>query len=140
MSSRNFGNQGPEIPHLSKGEVADLRSDVDAAFTSLEGEIYTTDPKVFWVAPATIMDIEEDYPLTIGGQGFGTDTTKVQVLLGETIALEVQAGMTDDQMEAVILAADLATLPVVPGGLTMALRLAVDGKQAPPVFIMVTGV
>ncbi len=32
MASRSMRDQGAAIPHLSKGEIADLRSDVDAAF------------------------------------------------------------------------------------------------------------
>lgn len=39
MASKSMEAQGPEIPHLSKGELADLRRDVDAAFEA--GELYT---------------------------------------------------------------------------------------------------
>lgn len=39
MVSKSMENQGAAIPHLSKGEIADLRSDVDAAFA--EGELFT---------------------------------------------------------------------------------------------------
>lgn len=45
MASKTFGNQAPKISHLVHagkgglaGEIADLRSDVDAAFTKLESE------------------------------------------------------------------------------------------------------
>lgn len=36
MASKSFSTQRPNIPHLSKGEVGDLRSDVEAAFTACE--------------------------------------------------------------------------------------------------------
>lgn len=36
MSSVSFGTQGPAIPHLSTGEVADLRRDVEAGFVEIE--------------------------------------------------------------------------------------------------------
>lgn len=39
MTSKSMEAQGPAIPHLSKGELADLRADVDAAFEA--GELYT---------------------------------------------------------------------------------------------------
>lgn len=38
MASKTFGQQRPDIPHLSIGEVKDLREDVEAAFTQLEGD------------------------------------------------------------------------------------------------------
>jgi hypothetical protein len=37
MTSRAMRDQGAAIPHLSKGEIRDLRLDVDAAFKILEG-------------------------------------------------------------------------------------------------------
>ncbi len=38
MSSRYFGPQQAAIPHLSKHEIADLRSDVEAAFSLQQDE------------------------------------------------------------------------------------------------------
>lgn len=38
-TSRSFGTQTPAIPHLAKGEVGDLRKDVDAAFLALEADV-----------------------------------------------------------------------------------------------------
>ena len=41
MGSRSFSGEKPVIPHLAKfgSEVADLRGDVEAAFTRIEGEV-----------------------------------------------------------------------------------------------------
>lgn len=50
MASRSFGNKLPKRSHLVKpgsglrGEIADLRSDIDEAFESLEGEIVPPPP------------------------------------------------------------------------------------------------
>ena len=48
MESKSMELEGPAIPHLSKGEIADLRGDVDRAFET--GELYTA--KVTILAPA----------------------------------------------------------------------------------------
>lgn len=40
--SRAMRDQGAAIPHLSKGEIADLRSDVDAALKTIEDKPYLT--------------------------------------------------------------------------------------------------
>ena len=37
--SRYFSQEGPETPHLAKGEVLDLRNDVEAAFERVEVEV-----------------------------------------------------------------------------------------------------
>lgn len=51
MSSRSFGNARPVRSHLLRpggvrGEVLDARNDVEAAFSSLEGEVDTIHPYV----------------------------------------------------------------------------------------------
>lgn len=46
MASKSFSTQGPDIPHLSKGEVADLRSDVEAAFTVSEARTPECTPQL----------------------------------------------------------------------------------------------
>jgi hypothetical protein len=66
MASRSFGTKSPAMPHLVKrggglsGEIADLRSDIDEAFTSLEEDV--TD------VVTTVEELEES--LADGGQGF----------------------------------------------------------------------
>jgi hypothetical protein len=37
-ASLSFGNMGPALPHLSKGEIADLRADVEGAFEVSDGK------------------------------------------------------------------------------------------------------
>lgn len=39
VASRSFSTQAASVPHLSKGEIADLRSDVEEGFKALESEV-----------------------------------------------------------------------------------------------------
>lgn len=48
MESKSMELEGPAIPHLAKGEIADLRGDVDRAFAA--GEVFTSKVSIGAVA------------------------------------------------------------------------------------------
>lgn len=52
MLSKSMELEGPAIPHLAKGEVADLRGDVDRAFE--RGELYTAKVSIAAAALKTL--------------------------------------------------------------------------------------
>jgi hypothetical protein len=100
MASKSFGTQAASVPHLSKGELADLRSDVEAGFAKNEARTgFPTINKVN-AKSVSIAGVNVDFALV--GADFGTVGGDVSATLGGS-ALTVQ---------------------VAPAGTTVTLRLA----------------
>lgn len=74
-TSRAMRDQGAAIPHLSKGEIADLRSDVDEAFALREDR-----PQLSRITGGTAVSLA-GMPSTLAMVGTGLLNSKVQATL-----------------------------------------------------------
>lgn len=113
------------------------------ATRDLELVVYSTPPPPgFWVEPGTVPETDQDIPITIHGQGFGTDVGQVTVKVRENqyylppdalLVKEAQViAVQDDQISAVI-----------PGGLKAGyytIEVSVAGQLLATVFFEVTHV
>lgn len=119
--SRYFSGEGPERPHLAKGEVMDLRNDVEAAFLLVQAEVS---------GGPLIVDMEDAADVTGGG------TTRVvgfQVKMGVTpltspVLVEF-AVFDDDKFSVPAVSAVLGTATVgtiIAGEGTAALKVLTD--------------
>lgn len=82
MPSKTFGQQRPEIPHLSDGEVKDLRTDVEAAFAQLEsqGGLFRTEE---FVDPAAA---DTDFFVTARASAAAEDTIDENAAEWQTVS------------------------------------------------------
>jgi hypothetical protein len=74
MASRSFGSQGPSVPHLSKNQLSDLRADVEAGFTALEGR--ADFPKISRVVGGTAVSLAA---LPVAAAVVGVDLLQGQI-------------------------------------------------------------
>jgi len=119
MASKSFSTQGPEIPHLSKGEVADLRSDVEAAFTVSEAR--TGFPEIYALVGDQAYDFDGnaggDQMIELIGVNFGTDPAAVTCTI---------AGVS---LPVTIMNPDTLLMATVSMAAALALQAAVDPNQ-----------
>ena len=91
MLSFSMSLEGPAIPHLSKGEIADLRGDVDRAFE--RGELATKKVTI----PATEIKALRATPKTlVGAPGADKALELVAVYLRLVAGSEVLAETADN--------------------------------------------
>ena len=104
MLSKSMELEGPAIPHLAKGEVADLRGDVDRAFE--RGELYTAKVTI----PATAIKTLAASPVELApAEGAGTMlefvSASLRLVSGSEVLTEagynLQVKYTDDTGVAV---------------------------------------
>jgi hypothetical protein len=127
--SKSMADQVAAIPHLSKGEIKDLRLDVDAAFGIMEGR--TGFPRIDKVDTTTVSVAGTDQDFAITGVNFGTDAAAVSATVGG-LAMTVQV---DPANTTVTLRLAVGTGLTI--GDTALLHMAVDGVACLPVSLEV---
>jgi hypothetical protein len=120
--SKYFSGEGPERPHLSKGEVADLRRDVEEAFQKVETDV---------IASGFVSAIVDAADVTGGGT---TQTVGLQLkdASGNPVAQEITlefAVFNDAELSIPAINAILSTATsgvIVAGDGTAALKIKTD--------------
>lgn len=127
--SKAMADQTASIPHLARGEVKDLRDDVDAAFGVNEAR--TGYPRIDKIDQLTVSVGGTDQDFAVTGAGFGTDAAAVSATIGG-LAMTVQVDPADT---TVTLRLAAGTGLVI--GENALLHMTVDGVACLPVSVEV---
>jgi len=123
-----MGPEGPAIPHLSKGENADLRGDVDSSFARGEARLAADGfPRIDSVDALTVSQAGTDIDHVVTGEGYGTVGADVSATLGG-LAMTVQVDPADTTVTLRLASGGALTI-----GDTAMLHMTVDGVAAYPV-------
>lgn len=129
MSKAMIG-EGPSIPHLSKGEVKDLRGDIDDALGRLEARLPADGyPRIDKVDSLTVSVGGTDQDFVVTGAAFGTVGADVSATVGGLV-MTVQVDPADTTVTLRLAAGTGLTI-----GDTALLHMSVDGVAALPVAL-----
>lgn len=94
MGSTLFSGKGPDIPHLNKGEVADLRSDLEETFVALEAAYPRDDGHI-----GNAELVMSAQPVATNTIGIGADTYEFDgVGANINVVIGADAGETRDNL------------------------------------------
>lgn len=128
MPSKSMGPEGPAIPHLSKGENADLRGDIDSAFLRNEARASADGfPRIDKVNKISVSVAGANQDFVVTGVGLGTASEDISATVG---GLDMVVQVAPADITVTLRLASGAGLVI---GDTAALHMTVDGVAALPV-------
>jgi hypothetical protein len=86
MASRSFGIQSPEIPHLSKGELADLRRDIEEGFLASEQIVEAGHYAMATLLIGTLPTVGDTVTIGTNVYEFGGVGANINVAIGGAVA------------------------------------------------------
>lgn len=127
--SKSFGAEGPAIPHLSRGEVADLRGDVEDGFALNESRVGF--PRIDKLDQLTVSVGDTDQDFAITGENFSDVAADVEATVGG-LAMTVEVDPADTTVTLRLAVGTGLTI-----GDTALLHMSVAGVAVLPVSLEV---
>jgi hypothetical protein len=132
MASLSFGSQSPSVPHLSTGEVGDLRGDIESAFVKSDGRVGF--PFISRVPGGMGLSLA-GVPITCGvvGSGFLQGQSKATLTAGtgtSSLAFTANRPGTPGNSISVAVVAGSGSLSVGVVGQAITVTLAAGGSTA----------